>query len=445
MSIETAQQLAREIVQVLQSAGHQAYWVGGCVRDLQLGTTPKDYDVATSARPEHVEGLFERSRRIGAHFGVIQVEGVEDRATVEVATFRSEGAYLDGRRPTELQYETDPRLDALRRDFTINALFYDPVADQLHDFAGGLADLKEGVIRAIGVPQARFEEDQLRLLRAVRFAARLGFAIEPATMAAMLAMAPKIHAISAERIREELTRILTEGGASRGLELMDETGLLVELLPEVKQLQGVEQPPEHHPEGDVWVHTKLMLSLLEKPIAPTLAWGVLLHDIGKPATFTKTDRIRFNGHVEKGLEIARPILNRLKFSHDDTAQILALVENHMRFMEVKRMKASTIKRFLRLERFAEHLELHRVDCGGSNGRFDNYEFMKGQFEQLGEEVIRPERLLNGGDLIRAGWIAGPTFKRVLIEVEDAQLEGTVRTKEEALALAERLRTHEAGS
>jgi poly(A) polymerase len=407
-----------------------------------MGREPKDYDVATAARPEQVEALFARSKQIGAHFGVVQVVGADGKATVEVATYRSEQAYLDGRRPSELRYETEPEADARRRDFTMNALFYDPSGDQLLDFTGGLADLREGTIRAIGEPRERFSEDHLRLLRAVRFAARFRFVIEPVTLAAIREMAPAIERVSAERNRDELTRILTEGGASLGLRLMDETGLLDHLLPEVKKLQGVEQPPEFHPEGDVWTHTLLMLELLPAPIPATLAWGVLLHDIGKPDTFTRTDRIRFHGHVERGLAIARPLLNRLKFSGDDTAQILALVQNHMRFMEATRMRESTLKRFLRLPRFEEHLELHRVDCSSSNGMLENHRFLAQRLAEMGEEEIRPPRLLTGRDLMEAGWTAGPEFSRILNQVEDAQLEGAVKTREEALELAKRLRANQ---
>ncbi len=427
-----AADLARRIVERLRAGGHSAYWVGGCVRDLLLGIEPEDYDVATSARPEEIEGLFPGAHLVGAAFGVAIVR--EEGAAVEVATYRSEREYRDGRRPGEVRYETEPRLDASRRDFTMNAIFLDPVGDEMLDYFHGIEDLEAGVVRAIGDARERFEEDHLRLLRAVRFAARFGFEIEEKTWQAMRGMAPRIERISAERIREELNRILSEGGGSRGLRLLDGCGLLAILLPELKAMQGVEQPPEFHPEGDVWTHTLLMLDGLEKPIEPVLAWGVLLHDVGKPVTQTRTDRIRFNGHVEAGLRIAGPLLSRLKFSAEDREQVLALVENHMRFMDAPRMKQSTLKRFLRLPRFEQHLELHRVDCQSSHGGLDNYGFVKRTLEEMGEEAIAPAPLVRGEDVLALGVKPGPRIRDLLRAVEDAQLEGRVSTREEALEL-----------
>lgn len=439
----SARALALNIINVLQGAGHLAYWVGGCVRDLILDREPSDFDVATAATPPQILALFPYAKLVGASFGVVLVTDMESgdsesRQSIEVATFRSESAYRDGRHPSEVRYETDPRLDASRRDFTINSLFLDPLTNTLLDHFGGQADLQAGTIRAIGNPSERFEEDHLRLLRAVRFAARFGFTIEPQTFAAIVELAPKIRVISAERIRDELTRILTEGGPGRGLRLLDSTGLLPHLLPEVKDLQGVEQPPEHHPEGDVWNHTLIMLELLHPPIEPTLAWGVLLHDIGKPATQTFSDRIRFNGHVEVGLRIAAPILDRLRFSSDDKTQILALVENHMRFMEVRTMRESTRKRFLSLPLFAEHLELHRVDCMSSNRRTENYDFVQDQLAAFPPEALKPPPLLTGADLIAAGLAPGPRFRELLTQIQNAQLEGRIQTKEEAQALLAKL-------
>lgn len=431
-----ARSVALEILVRLRQHGHSAYWVGGCVRDLLLGQPVKDYDVATSARPEEVLALFPRAEYIGAAFGVVLVKDHE--CAVEVATYRSERAYRDGRRPEDVRYETEPRMDASRRDFTINALFYDPVAEETLDFFGGRADLAQRVLRAVGDPAERFAEDHLRLLRAVRFAARLDFSIEHQTWEAMRAQAGSIARISAERIREELNRILSEGGASRGLRLLDGSGLLEVLLPEVKAMQGVEQPPEYHPEGDVWTHTLLMLDLLERPIEPVLAWGVLLHDIGKPATQTRTDRIRFNGHVEAGLRIAGPILSRLKFSLEDREQVLALVENHMRFMELQRMRVSTVKRFLRLPRFDQHLALHRVDCLSSHGSLDNYQFAQAKQEEFGAEEISPPPLVRGGDVLALGIAPGPRVRQLLQAVEEAQLEGTLATREEALGMLRQL-------
>jgi putative nucleotidyltransferase with HDIG domain len=428
---------ARSIIERLRAAGHRAYLVGGAVRDTLLGLAPSEDDIATSARPEVVLDLFPGARFVGAHFGVVLVDGVE------VATFRSEDSYLDGRHPSEVRFETDPRQDAARRDFTINALFLDPLSGELLDFTGGRDDLAAGIIRAIGDPAARFGEDHLRMLRAVRFAARLDFAIEPATLSAIERLAPRVVSISPERIRQELTKMFTGPRADRALVLLDQCRLLEHVLPELKAMQGVEQPPEFHPEGDVWVHTLKLASLLRSP-SPTLAWGALLHDAGKPGTFERLDRIRFNGHVELGVTLANGICQRLRFSDADREQIVALVKNHMRFGDIHRMKESTLKRFLRLDRFEEHLELHRVDCLASHGLLDNYWYAKERFESLPEEELRPVRLLTGGDLISAGWVPGPEFRRVLEAVEDAQLDGRIATRDQALELAATLRSPRAG-
>jgi putative nucleotidyltransferase with HDIG domain len=430
--------LAIEIINHLHANGHQAYLVGGCVRDRLLGIPPKDYDIATDARPEQILTHFPRAQRVGAHFGVILVHNARGEQ-VEVATFRSDRSYSDGRRPDRVEFEGDPRQDALRRDFTINSLFEDPVSGEVLDFTGGQADLSHRTIRAIGDPKRRFEEDHLRLLRAVRFAARLGFAIDPETMLVIRELAPTVRTVSPERTKSELIRILTEGFPRRGLELLDESGLLIEILPEVKRLQGVEQPPEYHPEGDVWIHTLMMLDSLRQPSA-TLAMGVLLHDIGKPDTFRIAGRIRFDGHVEAGLEIAEAILGRLRFSREECDQILALVANHMRFKDVHQMRESTLKRFLRLPRFDEHLELNRVDCLCSNGHLETWTFMQAKHESLGGDEIRPARLLTGGDLIAEGYSPGPAFGKAMEEIETAQLEGIVTTREQALALARQVLT-----
>ena len=459
-----------------------AYFAGGCVRDLLLGVVPKDFDVATSATPKLVLAAFPRTEAVGAHFGVVLVIDhlAHERVTTEVATFRHDGAYTDGRRPDAVQFSLDPREDVLRRDFTINGLLLDAMAyeagdrleDCVLDYVGGRGDLHARLVRAIGEPKLRFAEDKLRMLRAVRFAARLEFAIERRTMDAIWQQAAAIDVVSAERVRDELTRILTEGGARRGFELLDETRLLAEILPEVKRMQGVEQPPEYHPEGDVWVHTLMLLEQLDasvegpglkpnvvgphvrglKPPSPpgvgtanlrasaTLAWGMLLHDVGKPATFTPPnparpgDRIRFNGHVDVGVAVARTILTRLRFSNEECEQILALIKHHMQFGDVMQMKQSTLKRFLRLPKFEEHLALHRADCLSSHGKLDMYEYAKKHLEEMGEEQIRPALLLTGDDLIAAGYKPGPRFKTMLEAAEDAQLEGSVKTKKQALRL-----------
>jgi len=427
----TSEELARSIVSGLRAAGHQAYLVGGCVRDLLLGHQPKDFDVATDARPDRVAELFERSEQVGAHFGVVLVR--EYTSQVEVATFRSDASYSDGRRPDQVHFETDPRQDVLRRDFTINALLLDPETNQVLDFVGGQQDLQRRVIRAIGDPEMRFQEDHLRLIRAVRFAARLGFEIDPATMAALQRLHGLIAKVAAERVRDELARILTEGGARRGFELLDETGLLGDILPEVAAMRGVAQPPEFHPEGDVWTHTLLLLEKLRNPTV-TLAMGALLHDAGKPPTFRVAERIRFDGHVEEGVGLAHGILARLRFSYEQTEQILALIDQHMRFKDAGKMRESTLKRFLRMENFAEHLELHRLDCLSSNGKLDSYRLVRSRLAEFGAEELKPTPLLTGHDLIAAGYAPGPAFGKMLAAVEDAQLEARVRSKEEALAL-----------
>ena len=426
---------ALNIAQTLRSHGFQAWLVGGCVRDLVLGREPKDYDISTDATPGQLVEIFPKAQLVGAQFGVVLVDAVE------VATFRSDFTYRDGRHPDHVQFETDPKQDVLRRDFTINALLLDPAAlssgaspsSKVVDYVGGLSDLREGIIRAIGEPEQRFKEDHLRMLRAVRFAARFGFTIEPVTMRAIQKLHSLIQRVSPERIRDELVRILTEGRARRGFELLDSTGLLEEILPEVAAMKGVQQPPEFHPEGDVWTHTLIMLEQLQSP-TPALALGVLLHDVGKPGTFRVAGRIRFDGHVELGEKRAREILNRLRFSNAEIEQVIALIANHMRFQHVFQMRESTRKRFLRLPRFDEHLELHRLDCTSSHGHLDNYEFMKAKYEESPPEELRPERLLTGNDLIAAGYRPGPEFSKMLEAVEDAQLESRVRTKEEALDL-----------
>jgi len=344
-----------------------------------------------------------------------------------------------------VHFETDPRQDALRRDFTVNALFLDPFSGEILDFTGGRADLGAKQIRAIGDPEARFREDHLRLLRAIRFAARTGFAIEPETFAAIRALAPLIQSVSAERVRDELARILTEGGARRGFELLESTGLLHQILPEVAAMKGVEQPPEFHPEGDVWTHTLIMLdglhySSIEAP-SVGLALGVLLHDVGKPPTFRapvkSTDRIRFDGHVEKGVEIAHAILTRLRFPNSVTETAEGLVANHMKFMDVPKMKESTLKRFLRLPDFEDHMALHRLDCLSSHGGLENYEYVRQKQREVPPEQLKPRPLITGRDLIAAGYRPGPPFGIVLDEIEDAQLEGRVSTTAEALEMARR--------
>jgi len=443
---------AMSIIHTLRERGHQAYLVGGCVRDLLLGREPADYDVATSATPSEVANIFYDSYAVGAQFGVILVPAPKDfgddeeNHVVEVATFRSDIGYSDGRHPDQVRFTTVLKEDAGRRDFTINGMMLeiteegtlpDPITDGLRDSVGGRKDLEAKIIRAIGDPELRFTEDKLRMLRAVRFAARFGFAIDPATMAAIQKLAPQLapdaHQVSRERVRDELTKMLTEGQARDAFLLLDETGLLREVLPEISAMKGIEQPPEFHPEGDVFVHTLLLLQKLPHPCPPALAWGALLHDVGKPATFrVAPDRIRFDGHVDVGVKMAEEICRRLRFSNDDTEQILALIDNHMRFAQVPQMKESTFKRFVRQPRFEEHLEVHRLDCEASHGDLTSYQFTRQRIASIPPESIRPALLVSGDDLIAAGYEPGPRFKEILSLVEDAQLEGRLLSKERAM-------------
>jgi putative nucleotidyltransferase with HDIG domain len=441
------QAAAEKIVNRLRAEGHEAYFAGGCVRDLLLGRAPSDFDVATSARPDEVMGLFPRTFAVGASFGVIlvaeEVDGVE--VITEVATFRNDGAYADGRRPESVRFSDKPEEDVQRRDFTVNGMLFDPqvlhesgnLASSVLDFVGGRDDLAAKLVRAIGDPAQRFAEDKLRMLRAVRFAARFDFEIESKTEGAIRQFASEISQVSRERVRDELTRMLTEGRARRAFELLDRTGLLKEVLPEIVRLHGVEQPPQFHPEGDVWIHTMMLLDQLPEGVSSALAWGALLHDVGKPATFTPgPGRIRFNGHVEVGVKIAEDICRRLRFSNEESEQIALLVENHMRFGDVMRMKDSTLKRFFRLPSFAEHLALHRMDVMASFGDLTLYDFAKERFEAMSQEEVRPALLVTGRDLIEAGYKPGPRFKELLALVEDAQLEGRIHSREEGLKLVQ---------
>ncbi|MGB6385956.1 MAG: CCA tRNA nucleotidyltransferase [Terriglobales bacterium] len=446
-------QHAAEIVRTLRERGHQAYFAGGCVRDLLLSREPADYDVATDATPQQVMQIFPQTYAVGEQFGVVLVPessgetGVlarqserseRGKQTVEVATFRSDVGYSDGRHPDEVRFTKDPEEDAQRRDFTINGMMLDPATNEILDFVDGQEDLKKGIIRAIGDPNRRFEEDKLRMLRAVRFAARFNYQIDPATLTAIQNLATKIRQVSAERVREELTKMLIEGQARQAFELLDKTKLLQEVLPEIAAMKGVAQPPQYHPEGDVFIHTLLLLQKLPPAASTTLAWGALLHDVGKPPTFRiAPDRIRFDGHVEVGVKMAAEILRRLRFSNHETDQILALVDNHMRFGDVLRMKQSTLKKFFRLPAFDEHLELHRIDCLSSHGQLDTYEYSQRQLRTMPPEAIRPIPLITGRDLIEAGYKPGPKFKEVLAAVEDAQLEGRLTSREEAMEFVQR--------
>lgn len=451
---------AIHIIRTLRGGGFLAYLCGGCVRDLLLGREPADYDVTTDATPDQVMRIFPETYAVGAQFGVVLVpipqaanpgdgkagRTIADEApgevkspgsakanVVEVATFRSDVSYSDGRHPDEVRFSKDPCEDVERRDFTINGLLLDPVSGEVLDFVEGRKDLESHIVRAIGDPERRFAEDKLRMLRAVRFAARFGYAIDPPTFRAAQKLAPQIHQVSQERVRDELTKMLTEGAAQRAFLLLDESGLLREVLPEISAMKGVEQPPQYHPEGDVFVHTLLLLEKLPHPCPATLAWGALLHDVGKPPTFrVAPDRIRFDGHVEVGVKMAEEICRRLRFSNDETEQILALVDNHMRFGNVMQMKESSLKKFLRMPEFAQHLELHRMDCLSSHADLSAYNYAKEKLASIPPEKMRPAPLVTGDDLIAAGYMPGPRFKEILSAVEDGQLESRLRSKEEAM-------------
>jgi len=405
----------RFIVKKLTENGFKAYLAGGCVRDLIMGLPPKDYDIATDAVPERIIALFKRTVAVGAKFGVVMV--LLDHESYEVATFRG----------------NDAREDVLKRDFTINGLLYDPIRQELIDHVEGLKDIQRKLVRAIGDPQERFEEDKLRMMRSVRLAARYRYAIEERTFETIRQLAYKIKEVSSERIRDELIKILTEGNAGLGMRLLDESGLLEQILPEVSAMKGVPQPPQFHPEGDVWTHTLIMLEHMQNP-SPELAMAVLLHDVGKPPTFEIKDRIQFRGHPEVGARIALKICRRLRFSNKETEKIVQLVRDHLKFLEIKKMKKSTLKRFLRKEYVEDLLELHRLDSISSRRSLENWEFCKEQLALLRMEELHPPRLLSGKDLIALGYSPGPLFREILNFVEEAQLEGRISTREEALNL-----------
>ncbi len=421
------QRAARRIVEKLRLNGHEAFFAGGCVRDFLLRRKPQDIDIATSATPDTVQKLFTNSVPIGAQFGVMQVRMYGH--AYDVATFRSEGPYIDGRHPSSVTF-SGPRQDALRRDFTVNGLFYDPIADRVIDYVHGRADLQRKVLRTIGKPAERFAEDKLRMLRAIRLAGSLDFQIANETWETIQRLAPEILKVSWERIRDELFKILMGPDPARGLDLMHRSRLLAHILPEVEAMRGVPQPPEFHPEGDVFDHTCRALSWLRKPSA-VLAMGTLLHDVGKPPTFAVKERIRFDNHVEVGVGMAYEISHRLRISTNDTEQIVDLVREHLRFMSIYEMRESTLRRFLQKENFSDHLELHRADCLASHGDLDGYRFCLNRLEQLKQEPPAVPRVLTGKDLIGMGYEPGPLFGKILRAVEDLQLEGRLESRESA--------------
>jgi poly(A) polymerase len=423
---------ARGLVDRLREAGHIAYFAGGCVRDLVRGKAPKDIDIATDARPEQVQKIFPRTYAVGAHFGVIVV--LENELQFEVATFRADGIYLDGRHPAEVRFSS-PEEDARRRDFTINGMFFDPPNDAVIDFVGGRSDLEARLVRAIGDPVQRFAEDRLRLLRAIRFATVLDFTVEEATWTAIVRAADTIGEISAERIREELVRIFLSPQRARGWDLLDASGLMKQILPELEAMKGCEQPPQFHPEGDVFQHTRIMLQLLPDEVSLPLVLSVLFHDIGKPPTASVDEegRIRFNGHDKLGAEMTEALMERLRFSRAEIDATVEAVRQHMVFKDVPNMRLAKLKRFMARPTFADELELHRVDCASSHGMLDNYEFLQRKQEEFAHEPIIPPPLVRGDDLIALGMKPGPRFGEILEAVETRQLEGTLRDREEALA------------
>lgn len=421
---------AEEIIRTLTDKGYIAYFAGGCVRDMIMSIEPKDYDITTNAEPEEIKRLFKRTILVGAKFGVIVV--VKDGINYEVATFRSEIGYKDGRHPDKVIF-TDEKEDVKRRDFTINGLLFDPLKNRIIDYVGGKDDINNKIIRTIGNPFERFNEDKLRMMRAVRLAVRFGFDIEENTFNAVKCKGFEISEISKERIRDELVKILTEGAAGRGIKLLDKAGMLKVILPEVADMKGVEQPKIFHPEGDVFTHTVLMLDLMENP-SVELAMGALLHDVGKPETFEVKDRIRFNEHTDVGVKIASDICKRLRFTSKEIEHILNLIKNHLKFKDVTKMKKSTLKRFLSMEKFEEHLELHRLDCLASHKNLANLEYCRKMLKETTIEEAKSKRLINGDDLINAGFTPGPLFKEILYYVEDEQLEGRIKDKNEAMNL-----------
>ncbi len=422
---------ARRVVSRLQKAGFTAYFAGGCVRDALRGVEPKDFDVATDARPEQVQGLFPRTVAVGAHFGVIRV--MDGGYQIEVATFRADGAYLDGRRPEGVTFTT-PEGDAERRDFTVNGMFYDPVSARVIDYVGGQRDLAAKVLRAIGDPAARFREDRLRLLRAVRFAATLGFEVETATWEAVQAQAGQIGAVSAERIQDELVKIFTAPTRVLGFDLLDASGLLRQVLPELDACKGCEQPPQFHPEGDVFVHTRLMLTLLPAHVSVPLVFAVLLHDIGKPPTarVDENGRIRFNGHERVGAEMSLKVMERLRFSRAVIDATVEAVRQHMAFKDVPQMRVAKLKRFMARPGFEDEMELHRVDCLSSHGFLDNHGFLRAKQDEFAHEPLIPKPLVTGHDLIALGVVPGPRIGQILEAVQTRQLEGAFVDKEAAL-------------
>ena len=431
--VQSLRQAAQAVAHRLTGAGHQALFAGGCVRDALLGLEPADYDIATSARPEEILRLFPRSDEVGAHFGVIIVR--ERDYQFQVATFRSDGAYIDGRHPESVTF-TDAEEDAKRRDFTINGLLEDPFSGDIIDHVEGRRDLEAGILRAIGIPHERFAEDALRLLRALRFAVHTGFEIHPATWDALSADAALIRQVSPERVRDEFSKIMTHSSRRMGIELLVDSGLMEFVIPEFLDLRGCEQPPQFHPEGDVYIHTLMMLELLGDNSSLELALSVLLHDIAKPPTFSvdETGRIRNSGHDRIGARMSEDILRRLRYSNQTIENVCSMVGNHMNFMNVQHMRTAKLKRFMARPTYEEELELHRVDCTSSHGMLDNIEFLQDKAQEFASEPLIPPALVSGHDLIALGLEPGPYFGEILDYLQTEQLEGRITDRDTALAI-----------
>ncbi len=427
---------AKELVSELIGSGHKAFCVGGCARDTIIGIEPKEYDITTSATPEEVSEIFPHTVPIGVSFGVVLV--ITGKYQFEVATFRKDQSYSDGRHPDNVIYSTDEQEDVLRRDFTINGMLYDPISEEVIDYVGGIDDIESKIVKTIGDPYERFNEDKLRMMRAIRFSSRYNFELDSDTFQAIEKLAPDITQVSSERIRDEILKIITQKNPGQGIIMLSESGLLKYILPDVEIMRGVEQPPEFHPEGDVFVHTCLVLEKLfenqEGLVSPELAIGALLHDVGKPPTFSVSDRIRFNGHDRLGADMSKRICKELKFSNKQIEVIYALIKEHLKFKDVFKMKKSTLKRFIGMPHFEEHMALHLADCQASHGMTKAYDFIMEKFDEFEDEEIKPTPLLSGKELIEMGYKPGPLFTEILNFVEEAQLEGNIKSPDEARLL-----------
>ena len=425
---------AREVVVELRKAGHKAFCVGGCARDTLLGIEPKEYDITTSATPEEVSEIFPHTVPIGVSFGVILV--ITGKYQFEVATFRKDQSYTDGRHPDKVIYSSEEQEDVRRRDFTINGMLYDPIEEEVIDYVDGIRDIKSKIVQTIGDPYERFNEDKLRMMRAIRFSSRYNFELNLDTFLAIEKLAADITQVSGERIRDEITKIITQSNPGHGLNMLSVSGLLKYILPDVEIMNGVEQPPEFHPEGDVFIHTCLVLDKLHKNqaevVSPELAIGALLHDVGKPPTFSVSDRIRFNGHDKLGADMSKKICRELKFSNKQIEVIYALIRDHLKFKDVFNMKKSTLKRFIGMPHFEEHMALHLADCQASHGLTAAYDFVMEKYNDFEEEEIKPAPLISGRELIEMGYKPGPLFSDILNFVEEAQLEGEITNTQEAI-------------